>query len=89
MAARKMMEREHVLSLPTVQTLFNKFFRSGQRFFRDVLPAWIVHPDSRRRLFGITAAGFSGLPANLRDQEVPDTQARLEERFREIFVSVR
>jgi hypothetical protein len=27
MAARKMMERENVLSLSTVQTLFNKFFR--------------------------------------------------------------
>ena len=36
MAARKMMERENVLSLSMVQTLFNKFFRNGQRFFRDV-----------------------------------------------------
>src|ERR1700686_831376 len=31
MAARKMMERENVLSLPAVQTLFNKFFRKGHR----------------------------------------------------------
>jgi hypothetical protein len=85
MAARKMMERENVLSLATVQTLFNKFFRTGQRFFRDVLPAWIVHPDSRRRLLGITAARFNGLPANLRGQTVADAQTRLEERFREIF----
>ncbi|MBV9122223.1 MAG: hypothetical protein JO112_02540 [Planctomycetes bacterium] len=85
MAARKMMERENVLSLATVQTLFNKFFRSGQRFFREVLPTWIYHPDSRRRVFGITAARFNALPANLRGQAVADAQARLEERFREIF----
>src|SRR5205807_7187354 len=85
MAARKMMERENVLSLSTVQTLFNKFFRNGQRLFRDVLPAWIVHPDSRRRLFGITAARFHALPANLRNQAVADAQTRLEQRFRDVF----
>src|SRR2546423_12376224 len=56
MAARKMMERENVLSLATIQTLFNKFFRNGQKLFRDLLPGWIMHPDSRRRVFGITAA---------------------------------
>src|SRR5712692_5145932 len=41
MAARKMMERENVLSLPAVQTLFNKFFD------------WIVHSDAKQRVFGI------------------------------------
>jgi hypothetical protein len=85
MAARKMMERETVLSLATIQTLFNKFFRTGQRFFRDVLPGWIVHPDSRRRLVGITPARFNALPANLRNQAVADAQRLLEERFQEIF----
>src|SRR5438874_4381120 len=78
MAARKMMERENVLSLATIQMLFNKFFRNGPKFYRDLLPAWIVHPDSRRRLFGITAARFNALPPNLRGQAVADAQARLE-----------
>jgi hypothetical protein len=32
MAARKMMERENVLSLATIQSLFNKFFREDRRF---------------------------------------------------------
>ena len=32
MAARKMMERENVLNLSTIQTLFNKFFRNGQKY---------------------------------------------------------
>jgi hypothetical protein len=85
MAARKMMERETVLSLPAIQTLFNKFFRAGEKFFRDLLPAWIVRPEARRRLFGISAARFAALPANLRGQSISGAQARLEERFQEIF----
>jgi len=85
MAARKMMERENVLTLATVQTLFNKFFRNGKKFFRDLLPAWIVHADSRRRVFGITAARFNALPENMRGYVVADAHGRLEERFREII----
>ena len=85
MAARKMMERENVLSLPTIQTLFNKFFRSRQRFFRDVLPNWIVHADARRHLFGISAARFNGLPTILRGQAVAAAQDQMENRFRVIF----
>ena len=85
MAARKMMERENVLSLATVQTLFNKFFRSGQRFFRDLLPGWILHAQAQRRLFGLTAERFRALPANQRGQAVGDAQLELEDRFREIF----
>jgi hypothetical protein len=85
MAARKMMERETVLNLATIQTLFNKFFRNGQKFFRDLLPAWIVHPDCHRRLFLISAARFHALPPHLRGQAVADAQTRLEARFRKIF----
>jgi hypothetical protein len=85
MAARKMMERENVLSLAAIQTLFNKFFRPGQRFFRDLLPDWIIHPLARRTLFGITASHFNALPVNLRGQGVGDAQTFMEERFREIF----
>jgi hypothetical protein len=86
MAARKMMERENVLSLSAVQTLFNKFFRTGQRFFRDLLPRWIVHGGvGHRRLFGISAGRFGALPANLRGQAVADAQTQMEERFREVF----
>jgi hypothetical protein len=85
MAARKMMERETVLSLPAIQTLFNKFFRVGQKFFRDLLPSWIVHPNAPRSLFGISPTRFNALPANLRGQAVADAQAWMEDRFRAIF----
>jgi hypothetical protein len=85
MAARKMMERENVLSLVMIQRLFNKFFPNGRRFFRDLLSAWIVHPDAPRRLFGIAAARFQALPANLRGQAVADASDKMAERFQEIF----
>jgi hypothetical protein len=85
MAARKLMERETVLSLAAIQSLFNKFCRPGQRFFRDLLPAWIVHASARRLVFGITGARFTSLPAPLRGQALAKAQARLEDRFRTIF----
>jgi hypothetical protein len=85
MAARKMMERENVLSLATIQTLFNKFFRPGNRFFRDLLPNWIVHPHVRRTLFGITASRFHALPVNLRGPALVNAQTFMEDRFGEIF----
>src|SRR5262249_45181552 len=85
MAARKMMERETVLSLSAIQTLFNKFFRAGQKFFRDLLPRWIVHPDAPPNLFGISAPRFNALAANSRSQAVADAQTQMEERFRENF----
>ncbi len=53
MAARKMMERENVIKFPAIQSLFNKFFRRGYKFFRDLLDAWISRPDARIRLFGV------------------------------------
>jgi hypothetical protein len=85
MAARKMMERETVLSLPTVQTLFNKFFRRGHRLFRDRMADWIVHPNARKRLFGITRAAFNALAPNQRGQAIEDAQEQMEARYRDLF----
>lgn len=39
MAARKMMERENVISLSTIQTLFNRFLQKGQKLFQDKFDA--------------------------------------------------
>ena len=58
MAARKMMERENVLSLATIQSLFNKFFREDRRFFHGLLDAWMSHPDAKNWLFGITPGAY-------------------------------
>lgn len=85
MAARKMMERENVISLAAIQTLFNKFFRRGHRFFRDTLDTWMSRPDARTRLFGVS-------PSDYNAKTDPDKHAareaaidQFEERFRAIF----
>jgi hypothetical protein len=85
MAARKMMERENVLSLPAVQTLFNKFFRRGHKLFRDLLADWIVHPDAKKRRFGMTDVAFNALAPNQRGQAIEDAQDQMEERYRYLF----
>ncbi len=85
MAARKMMERENVIKFAAIQTLFNKFFRRGRKFFRDLLDAWISRPDARIRLFGLTRVDY--LAMNEADKHVARETAndQLEDRFRAIF----
>jgi len=85
MAARKMMERENVLSLSAIQTLFNKFFRNGHRFFRDCIPDWIIHDDARKQVFGITRAGFMALPKSQRGRAIDTALRQLEGRYRDLF----
>lgn len=86
MAARRMMEREQVIRLATIQSLFNKFFRKGHRLFGDVLESWIVHPNAKKRLFGVTRQAFATL-ATAKDKAaaVGAAQDQMEDRFRAIF----
>ena len=37
--------RSDLLRSATIQTLVNKFFRKGHRFFQDCLDDWISRPD--------------------------------------------
>ena len=85
MAARKMMERENVLSLATVQTLFNKFFRKGRRLFRDPMSDWIVRTDAKKRLFGITRTAFQELAPDRKGKVIERAQEQMEERYRDLF----
>jgi hypothetical protein len=85
MAARKMMERENVISLKAIQDLFNKFFRKGHRFFRDQLDAWMSRSDAKVRLFGVSQLEYSA--KNTPDKHTAREAAidQFEERFRTIF----
>jgi predicted secreted protein len=85
MAARKMMERENVISLAAVQTLFNKFFRKGHRFFRDQLDAWMTRPDAKIRLFGVLPADYSAKTPQDKQTARETAIDQFEERFRSIF----
>jgi len=85
MAARKMMERETVISLSAIQSLFNKFFRKGYRFFRDLYDAWICHPDSKMRLFGITRSKYMALSDSAKHRAREAASEQFESRFGAIF----
>lgn len=85
MAARKMMERENVLSCSTIQHLFNKFFRKGHRFFADLLDVWICHPEAKKRLFGMTTVAYQALTPQQKDQARRDALEQLLDRFSELF----
>jgi len=82
MAARKMMARENVISLPAVQTLFNKFFRKKHKFFHDLLDAWISRPDSKRRLFGISRVDYVAMTEAEKHAIREEASDQLEDRFR-------
>jgi hypothetical protein len=86
MAARKIMERENVLSLQTIQELFNKFFREDRRFFKTlVLDAWICHVEAKKRLFGVRGSDF--LAMTNPDKETARKEARMqfEGRFKDLI----
>jgi hypothetical protein len=67
MAVRRMMQRDNVLSLLTVQKLFNPFFRVGEKFFSNLIDRWIARPNATSRLFGITTAAYLATAGNTRD----------------------
>ena len=81
MAARRMMERENILSLDEVKKLFNKFFRRGHRFFGDLLDSWIRHPQAKKRLFGITQGAYTPLGAADQNAARQLAKDQMEERF--------
>lgn len=85
MAARRMMERENVLSLARVQSLFKRFFRDRHRLFRDPLPDWIDHPDAKKRLFGMTRSAFRALRGNSRTRAIESAQEQMKDRYEALF----
>ena len=85
MAARKMMERENVISLSAIQTLFNKFFRKGHKFFRDLFDSWISRPNSKIRLFGVSLVDYLAMSDADKHQARENASDQLEDRFRAIF----
>jgi hypothetical protein len=85
MAARKMMERETVLSLDTIQSLFNKFFRAEHKLFGDLLDSWIGDPDSKKRVFGLARSAYASLAVAGKDAARKQATRRMKDRYGEIF----
>ena len=85
MAARELIERENVLSLGTIQTLFNKFFAVGNRFFGDVLDLWMQDSDAEKRLFGCSSVEYLLKTPSDRQAAQKNAKLILSDRFGSIF----
>lgn len=87
MAARELIERENVLSLGRIRDLFNHFFSSSQKIINEsTIEAWILHADSKQRLWGISKIGYRALPTQQAKNEARKTAVeKFEERMSGIF----
>jgi len=86
MAARKMMEKENVLSFDTIKGYFNKFFRPKQKFFIDLLDTWMRRADAKIRLFGVNSAQYLAIPTDkLQEEARKAAMTKMSDRFEEIF----
>jgi hypothetical protein len=86
MAARSLIEDQSVLSLESIRNLFNQFCRSQQKLFGEhSFDTWILHPHSKRRLFGIGATQYRRLAGQARHVARKAAVERFEERFEAIF----
>ncbi|SIO58823.1 hypothetical protein SAMN05444166_5823 [Singulisphaera sp. GP187] len=80
-----MMERENVIRFSAIQSLFNKFFRKGHKFFGDLLDGWISRPDAKIRLFGVSRADYLAMNDLDKHNARKNANDQLEDRFRAIF----
>ena len=86
MAARELIESENVLSLDKIKKLFNHFFRQTHKLLNESsIEAWILSPNSRQRLFGITSGAYNGLTNDGKSKARKRAIEKIEERMTMIF----
>ena len=77
---------QNVLSLQTVQELFNKFFREEHRFFKSaILDTWICDAGAPSRLFGIRGVDFRPMSAPDKETTRKEARKKLEGRFKDLI----
>ena len=86
MAARELIESENVLSLDKIRTLFNHFFRKKFKLLnQDTIEGWILHPQAKSRLFGLTATQYRAKAGAAKEIAKRDALEQFELHFEEIF----
>ncbi|WP_156000541.1 hypothetical protein [Thioalkalivibrio sp. ALRh] len=86
MAAREMIEEENVLSLVKIRQLFNHFFRKPHKLLvADNLEQWILHSESKQRLFGISSTKYRALNPSQKGKARKSALEKLDDRFELIF----
>lgn len=86
MAARELIEEENVLSLEKIRKLFNHFLPAAAKLAsRDTMEEWIVHRDSKQRLFGLTATEYRAKNPQQKSVARQDALEKFSDRFALIF----
>lgn len=86
MAARELIENENVLSLGKIRDLFNHFFRKGHKIIsQETIEDWLLHQQSKSRLFGITRTNYRALAANAKAQAKKNALYRFQGHFEGVF----
>ena len=87
MAARGLIERENVLSVTQIKSLFNHFFDPTRKIMNEAtIEPWILHASSKQRLWGISKTQYRALPTP-QQQRTSRRNAveQFEERMTRIF----
>ena len=86
MAARGIVEKDNVLSLSKVQTLFNPFFRAGHKLFEvPVIERLVISHNAPRRVTGVTRTQYQHLAGAALDSARKEIRKKMNERFSKIF----
>ena len=87
MAARELIERQSVLSLEEIKKLFNQFFGESAKIMNaSTIEPWILHAESKQRLWGISKTNYQRLSTpQRRTAERKKALRKFEERMGEIF----
>jgi len=84
-AARAIVERDSVLSLGRVHSLFNPFFRENAKFYDGVLDDWISKHPTPGRMFGISYTQYAALRGQSRHDARKRAKEKLSSRFEQII----
>lgn len=87
MAARELIERENVLSLSQIKSLFNHFCDPSRKIINEsTIESWILHADSKQRLWSISKRDYRALPTPQRKHAARKIAVeKFEERMSGIF----
>jgi hypothetical protein len=84
MAARKIIEKDNVLSLEKAQSILNPFLRNQHKLFGGVISSWMADPEATVRCFGVSRKAFVQSSGKQRKQYETDGKKALINRFKDI-----
>lgn len=86
MAAKRLMERESILSLEKAKDLLNPFLSQSHKLFTDShIVAMVEKYSALKRVFDVGNTGFAQLSGNSRSKVIKRARNSLYLRFRNIF----